>query len=199
MILRGNNSVKKIAIDQFPDFEPDLNSFKTTPKTKLTDVITVTGLILANGFLVNEKVKQIFERFNLVPNKYFPATVNYKNKSYPYYWWQVVSDLTDCIDYQISSFKVKRLFKIETDSLRFKDAKELKDKKLEIGVVRSLIPSTLALNFSFDQSVDLFIIGGFNEDIFVSEKLKRELENQNISGIEFKEPDFEIKVLFTNL
>jgi hypothetical protein len=189
-----HNSVRSISRDNFPEFNPDLNFFVMTPKAKLTDVITVSGLISAKGFLINEKVKNILDKHNLVSHKYYQAKLYYKNQAFTYYWWHVVSDLTPCIDYNQTSFIIKRLFKIEVDNLTIPNAEGLKKTRYEIGALKNLIPNTLVLHETFDKNLDLFIIGGFNDEIFVSEKLKIELEQQKISGIEISKPQFPIRV-----
>lgn len=189
-----HHSVRHIPRDNFPDFNPDLNFFVITPKAKLTDVITVSGLISAKGFLINEKVKNILDRHNLISHKYYQAKLYYKNQALTYYWWHLVSDLTNCIDYNQTSFAIKRLFKIEVDNLSIPNAEGLKKTRHEIGALKNLIPNTLVLHDAFDKNLDLFIIGGFNDEIFVSEKLKLELEQQNISGIEISKPKFSIRV-----
>lgn len=188
------NSVRNISRYNFPEFDPDLNFFVMTPKAKPTDVITVSGLISAKGFLINEKAKNILDKHKLVSHKYYVTKVYYKNQSFPYYWWHVVSDLTHCIDYNQTTFMIKRLFKVEVDNLTIDTGEDLKKKKHEIGTLKNMVPNTLVLNNAFDKTLDLFIIGGFNDEIFISEKMKLELEQQKISGVEIITPQFPIKV-----
>lgn len=189
-----SNSIRDISRYHFPEFEPDLSFFVTTPKAKLTDVITVSGLISAKGFLINEKVKNILDNHKLVSRKYYVAKVYHKNQSLPYYWWHVVSDLTHCIDYNQTTFMIKRLFKVEVDNFTIVSSEDLKKKKYEIGTLKNMVPNKLVLNNAFDKTLDLFIIGGFNDEIFISEKLKLELEQQKVSGIQVITAQFPIIV-----
>ena len=61
----GPNSRIRLEWDKFPDFVPDLR-FELHKKSKLTDVVSESN-ISARGFLINEKVKEIFDEC-LLPN-----------------------------------------------------------------------------------------------------------------------------------
>jgi restriction endonuclease len=67
------NSMTNLTNNEFPDFVPDLQ-FELENKAKLTDIIKPTNLP-AQGFLLSEKAKAVFESFNLMEHLYYNAIV----------------------------------------------------------------------------------------------------------------------------
>jgi hypothetical protein len=79
----AQNSMTKVKAEEFPDFIPDLR-FNLGDKAKLTDIVSA-GNIMTRGFLVNEKVKKIFESCKLPAHRYYDATLNVKGTIHKYY------------------------------------------------------------------------------------------------------------------
>ena len=75
--LRGANSVWNLPNLRKPDFEPDFDCFRLDKKAKLTDVIS-TAIINACGFIVSDKLKNIFDEFKLPPHIYYPVKILHK-------------------------------------------------------------------------------------------------------------------------
>jgi len=93
-----------IQFDEFSNFDREI-LFKLEPKAKLTDVLSQAA-ISAYGFLVNNKVKQILEGFNLMEHRYYKCLVKDQNGVVHEYYWLHLSDpsLVLTIDYPKSKF-----------------------------------------------------------------------------------------------
>lgn len=163
------NSVYNLDSDVFPNFTPDIR-FKLAKGAKLCDVMG-QGTISACGLLINEKVKNVFEEFNLIPHKYYSATIEDKGTIHQYYWVHFVwVDGFNFLDFASSKFKIKRasrdLGEIEISSLT-----ELHSKQSELGFINMI--HNYEYTFT-NPNLDLFI-HPLNKTIFISEKLKTKM------------------------
>ena len=80
------NSISNLPHLEMPDFTPNLDYFNLDKKAKLTDFIS-TALINAEGFIVNDRVKNVLDNFNLAPHRFYPAKLLHNNKFYTNYFW----------------------------------------------------------------------------------------------------------------
>jgi hypothetical protein len=171
------NSVYKLDSDSFPDFIPDI-SYKLAKGAKLCDVMEKSN-ISACGLLINEKVKEVLEQFNLVPHKYFPATIEDKGIIHQYYWVHFVwEDGIKYLDFANSKFKIKRASK-DLGEVEVQSLNELHSKQGELGFMNMIH------NYEYtfiNPNFDLFI-HPLNKTIFVSENLKSKMAN--FSGSDF--------------
>jgi hypothetical protein len=170
-------SVYKLDSDFFPDFIPDI-SYKLAKGAKLCDVMEKSN-ISACGLLINEKVKEVLEQFNLVPHKYFPATIEDKGTVHQYYWVHFVwEDGIKYLDFANSKFKIKRASK-DLGEVEVLSLNELHSKQGELGFMNMIH------NYEYtflNPNFDLFI-HPLNKTIFVSESLKSKMAN--FSGADF--------------
>ncbi len=171
------NSVYKLDSDKFPDFAPDIR-FKLAKEAKLCDVIA-QGTISACGLLISEKLKSRLEAENLVPHKFFPATIEVdKDKVEQYYWLHLVwPDGVKYLDFKKSKFKIKRASK-DLGEIQIENLNDLHSKQGELGFIKMIH------NYEYtflDPNFDLFV-HPLNKTIFVSEKLKTKMAG--FTGIE---------------
>ncbi len=173
---------------EFPKFKPKLE-FELEYKAKLTDVLS-DGSISGTGFLVNSKLKKLFDQFNIMKHKFYDAKViNPKNKkSYLYYWMHLCEpELTMHLNYTKSTFFETlwtfREKEITIDSLQHYKKLKAKDKEAKFGVE----VEEIFLSNQFDKTLDMFTFLPFADDIFISEKLYKELLQNHITGFELKE------------
>ncbi len=171
------DSVYNLDSDCFPDFVPDI-SYKLAKGAKLCDVMEKSN-ISACGLLINEKVKEVLEQFNLVPHKYFPATIEDKGTVHQYYWVHFVwEDGINFLDFKNSKFKIKRVSK-DLGEVEVLSLHELHSKQGELGFMNMIH------NYEYtflNPNLDLFI-HPLNKTIFVSENLKSKMAN--FSGADF--------------
>lgn len=163
------NSVYKLDSDSFPDFIPDI-SYKLAKGAKLCDVMEKSNISTC-GLLINEKVKEVLEQFNLVPHKYFPATIEDKGTIHQYYYVHFVwKEGINHLDFKNSKFKIKRASK-DLGEIEVANLSDLHTKQGELGFIKMIH------NYEYtflNPNFDLFI-HPLNKTIFVSENLKTKM------------------------
>lgn len=169
--FKGFNSVYNLDSDCFPDFTPDIR-FKLAKGAKLCDVMG-QGTISACGLLINEKVKEVLEQFNLIPHKYFSATIEDKGVIHQYFWVHFVwEDGIKHLDFENSKFKIKRASK-DLGEVEIGSLAELHSKQSELGFMNMI--HNYEYTF-FNPNFNLFI-HPLNKTIFVSDELKAKMVN----------------------
>ncbi len=184
---KAHNSVHALSREyqKLPDYEPDLDYFIVHARANLTDLLSVT--VTYGGFLISEKLKSIFEQFNLPTHKFYSAKLKHRKQFYNYYWMHIICNLTDVVDYPRSTFFVYHNFSKNLGYVDVSSNEELiqKEQKLKSDNPGKLVPiwaEKIALTPSFDRSLDLFEIGTFNSDCYISESLKQAIINEKITG-----------------
>lgn len=130
------NSVYKLDSDSFPDFVPDIR-FKLAKGAKICDVMG-QGTISACGLLISQNVKDALEQFNLIPHKYFSATIEDKGIIHKYYWVHFVwEDGINLLDFKKSKFKIKRASK-DLGEVEVLSLNELHSKQGELGFMNMI-------------------------------------------------------------
>lgn len=179
---------------EFPSFMPKLE-FELNKTAKLTDVLS-NAAISGYGFIVNDKVKDVFLKFNLMSHKFYDVKVMLPKTGEVlqyHYLHPCNPDLSRLIDYEKSVFyETKWTFREYIIKLKSYDHyKELKalDKKAMFGVDLDEIYVTT----KFDKSLDLFAFLPFANSTYVTERLKDELQKNDIKGLTFEEAP-EIKI-----
>lgn len=176
--FKGFNSVYNLDSDCFPDFTPDIR-FKLAKGAKLCDVMG-QGTISACGLLINEKVKEVLEQFNLIPHKYFSATIEDKGVIHQYFWVHFVwEDGIKHLDFENSKFQINE-FGDNLGEVEIETYKELLDKQTELGFMKTVYNYQ---SLMIDVNFDLFI-HPFNKTIYVSEKVFTSLTHKSFKGIE---------------
>ncbi len=185
---KAPNSVHALskAYNHFPEYAPNFDYFVVHSKAKLTDLLSLA--VLRGGFLISDKLKTVFEKFNICQHKYYQVRLSHRDNFYDnYYWMHMICDLTRFVDYGKSKFFIylnyaHNLGTIDTTS--FDDLTQ-KEKKLQAdnpGKTLVIWGEKIKLNNSFDKSLDLFKISSFDNNYYVSEKLKDELISRKITG-----------------
>lgn len=158
------NSVHNLSreTDNIPYFEPNLDYFIVSGKAKLTDLLSVS--VMHGGFLISQKLKNLFEQHKLPLHKFYPAKVNFKKEFFQYYWIHIISKFDYFVDFSKSSFFVyynfsKNLGCIDISSQEELIAKEQRLKNTNPGKTIAIWAETIVLKSSFDSSLDLFKIG----------------------------------------
>jgi hypothetical protein len=183
------NSVHKLNFREFPGFVPDLR-FKLAKGAKLCDMMG-QATINAHGFLISERLKAVFEQFNIIPHRYYPAKVeDHKGNFHDYFWMHLVwEEGKDFVNYNDSVF-FKRKFSNNLGYINLSSDKDFWDKKEELGS-RYMIGIEL-LKFKVKPSFQLIVIP-YKTDIVVDELMKNAISNY--SGIDFQLIDY---IQFTN-
>ncbi len=173
------NSVHKLTFREFPGFEPDIR-FKLKPGAKLTDMLSQAA-ISAHGFLINEKLKNVFSSLNIVPHKFYKAYIeDSKGTIHNYYWMHIVWEDFSIIDWDKSLFFYAHYE--DKIKLNFSSVSKYQNKKKELGMFTPIQVERLYLK-SVD--FDLFV-HPLQALILLSHKGKAPLQENNIKGIDIK-------------
>ena len=184
---KAHNSVHALSREyqKLPDYEPDLDYFIVHARANLTDLLSVT--VTYGGFLISEKLKSIFEQFNLPTHKFFSAKIQHKKQFYDYYWMHIMSNLADVVDYPRSTFFVYHDYSKNLGYVDISSKEELIQKRQKIksdnpGKLVTIWAEKIAFGPSFDKTLDLFEVGTFNSDYYISESLKYVIVKEKITG-----------------
>ncbi len=199
--VEGPNSRIHLKYDEFPDFIPDLR-FELEDAAKLTDVVRQDN-ISAKGFLINEKVKKIFDQCRLPEHRYYEASLlDHDGNVLPYYWLHLISNDYQMVDFQQSLFR-KSNSPLKTSSTKNAPIYPIKDfddyqKKSNLLIVNSgefIVLDHLKIDNS--QGFDMLHFSQLSVVyVFISEKMAGLLKKAKVSGIDITEaPDVEDLVL----
>lgn len=101
------DSVTKI-FEHLPlSVKPNMRAFHLDPLTNLTDVVS-QGYIITMGLLVSETFCNALEGCVVQAHERYPADVVYHEQKFKYFWLHVIEELEDRIDYQRSTFAVRK-------------------------------------------------------------------------------------------
>lgn len=154
---------------------------KLEPEAKLTNVMS-QATISASGLVLDLKVLEMIKDFKSMENSLFPIQFNNQQQ---YFWLNFIGEIEnfDFLDYASSIFYY-RSFGFREGTLIINDVNDLKLKKKEVGSMSSIHLDSIKLKPTFDY--DIFSIPYFDRSIFVSERLKNEIDRKDISGLLFE-------------
>jgi hypothetical protein len=181
------NSVYKLNFHEFPDFTPDIR-FKLAKGAKLCDMMG-QATINANGFLISEKLKSIFEKANIIPHKFYLASIEANSSLYNYYWFHLIwNEGIELVDFTQTLFEYK-ISNSEKTTCLLANYSEYVEKKKSLGFFNPLraVKITLRRN-NFD-----LIINPLSNSVLINKNLKDEITTHSLSGINCKE---EIEISF---
>lgn len=185
------NSQSDLDYFEFPTFEPIFSGINLEKGAVLVDFIYDGGGFGGTGFILSEKAMNIIKDFKLPPHRFYalPTYVD-KNKTYSYYWMQVLvgDDNYDFIDFENSVFQID-FWEPEPDGrseeFRFKNAEEMVEAYGEHWMPDNLLyEKEIALTDVFgEKSPDFFQINHVFDTFVISEKLKNAFEENGITGL----------------
>lgn len=171
------------------NFEPYLLDIELFSNSKINDLIMDGGPV-ATKLVMSSKLKSILERFRKTDIQFFSINVLRKNEVYNNYW---ILNMYGCneeyIDYENSKVILRKKKKEGGTHLILIDVKDICNFEIEIDKAQvnleSLYIENLALkNVEEDFFMFRYVEGGVG--YFVSEKLKKEIEEAGCTGIEFQ-------------
>lgn len=174
-------------------FDPKPNlKFKLKKRAVLTDTLKDSTIGGGTGFLINSKTKDIFKKFNIMRHQYFDASVETQKAEILAYFWLHLTEpqLTEELDFKNSIFLEKKWATIKgTIQLEFYEHyKELKAKDTEASFGARL--DKIALSDNFDRDLDMFTFLPFDNNVYISERLKNAIEENGITGFKIEKAEF---------
>lgn len=187
-------SYLKKSVDDFSEETPDLDGFIMHPRAKPTDFLS--NSITKPGFFVSQKVKTIFENHNLIPHRFYPAIVTLKKKSISnYFWAHMIADFTGFIDYPNSCFFIYKHYHLDDGEINIDSLDDYFSKRSQLQIDNPNINITiwakkiwLRPSF-FSKELDLFKIGLFDSNFYISHKLRNALIDNNVTGCDIQLTD----------
>lgn len=194
----GPNSRCNLKFDEFPNFIPDLR-FELEDAAKLTDVVREDN-IMAKGYLINEKVKQIFDQCLLPDHRYYDATIlDQDGNLHPYYWCHLISNDYQMVDFPQSVFRkgkfsLKSMLTPDDPICPIKDVDDYVKKRtflIESDGGHIVIEK---LKIHNSQRFDVIHFSElYATYAFISEKMVKLLKKEKVTGIDIIEyPDIEV-------
>ncbi|TWI93799.1 hypothetical protein JN11_04947 [Mucilaginibacter frigoritolerans] len=180
----------------FPDFIPNMDSLLLHGKAKTTDLLSFATSV--TGFMINKKLKMLFEQFVFPPHRFYQAKVIHKQVQINDYWFMhIISDYTDFVDYPKSAFITSGFSNSEPKPITLMSkqdyinkAKQLQDnsfiKKLPY---RSINAKKIHLNEKFNKDLDFFQINRFDINFYMSQELKDAIIRNGITGCDILPAD----------
>jgi len=166
------------------DFVPDLRSYILDRKAIVTD--SLSGCLGPGGDLtVSSKFYDIIRGFNTGPRQVFSAFVETKGKILEYHRLHFIYTLQSEIDFSESIFTYAgKPLKPKIQS--FDEYIDYCENHNAYDMVRAKVTAIRGPKF---YDLDLFVIGFYNQSIYVSERLQKSLITAGITGIDIKPVD----------
>ncbi len=183
----ASNSYRNLKHHTFPEFIPNLSAFQLHKKAKLTDFVSTVNPYF--GFLLNERTKQLLDRFKLPPHKFYDADIQQNNKIHnAYFLFHFISDFSDKIDFNKTIFYLWDTFE-ESESFQVSNVDELKKKYKSVSSLVSIKSHKIVFQKRHTFDFDIFRLSFFDTSTYISQRLKTALEEANITGIEIVPTD----------
>lgn len=171
------NSVHNLRFDKFPDFVPDIR-FKLAKGARLCDMMS-QATINANGFLISEKLKGIFDNSSIIPHRYYSATIEDDGIKHNYYWIHFIWEEGDSfVDYNQIKFNITEFGSI-IETIKISSLKDLENKQRQLGVIKMIYADKIVME---DPCLHLFL-NPINTGIYINEELKRHIEFLKSTGV----------------
>jgi hypothetical protein len=179
---------------------PDLNQFLLNPKSKLTDSMSNNFILVSSGMIISKKLREIFEKFRIY-GEVKTATIHAGKIKHEYYLQWYEYGTISKINWNISKF-IEFYNTYNKESQKYGDSVKLLDfedykvrfKNLLVrdgGSLWNFFPQVLSFN---DHPHDL--VSAFHIGLIISEPLKFTLEENNITGLKYKE--IESRIVWNN-
>lgn len=172
----------------FPDYIPELDGIMLSGSAKLTDFVSQG--FSSNFHIVSEKAKTILEKHRLCSHQFYPLGLYKRKIKQSYYLFKPISDYLDFIDYKKTAFveyNISTGEKVETNEVTSKEKILEINNKLENqkDISWCIWGDKIVMSKYFDNKLDYFKIGRIDSNIYVSERLKNEIESNDLTGWEF--------------
>lgn len=184
------NSIDKFIFEKI-EIQPILSNVVLHSNAKQTDFINTSGNVgFGFGNLISDKFKHILEKYNCYGFQFFKTYIIQKNQKIYNYWQTNIYDFPfHYVDFKNTTFLIKDRDinrNVFSDIMYFNNVDEF---KLFINEIRyPKMISFKEIYFNENMNLDFFTLR-FTEDGnrgIISERLKAELEKNEITGIEFR-------------
>jgi len=183
-LVKGYDYDAKSSILNITDLEtdnsynPNIQDFIIRKSSKLTDFLSFNS----DFFIVSEKAIKLMRNYSLPPNRQFECIVRQGDKKYPYVVLYFFKDKYDFTDYTKSKFTLRFFEKKEKWATIFK-TKENFEKELNQAYQR--FTNLIYYNSKSNLNFDIFKVNKYQNDFFVSEKLRQIFISNKVTGVDY--------------
>ena len=184
--FRKNDFLKKGNI-------PNFDTIKMNGLSKITDLISQC-VISGNGFIVSKKLKEILEKYVLPKHWFFPIKIlRRKELLEDFFWFEIFleENQLQLVDYPNSTFYKVRNYSL-IDKIEQMSIKSFEDYKTKDEIISD--ESKMLYSISSEQIVlksppkmDIFKIGVFDSNFYISNSLMKEIIESKITGCRIEE------------
>ena len=178
----------QITFGKSPTITPQFGTLILENKAIRTDILSAAQFS-HHGFIMSPKAKLIFEKYNLGKHWFFPVNVKHKNNIYQYYVFHTNNSQLSLFNLSKSEYEYRQRVKgiLNIQKVIIDSKKSLLQKKESLKNNKNGFWTLNASSLYFKPNArNIFdLIADRNIDIFsyISTKLKAELLENNISGI----------------
>lgn len=183
--FENSNSMTKLSNNCFPEKIPDL-IFELEDKAILTDVVSASN-IRARGFLVDQPVKDVFNKHNLIEHRYYPALLLANNCKLDYYWFHPVKKDLKGVDFLNSKFIITDAAFTKIQNIDIASQEDYNAKKQEMRFKHIRAEKIQLTESCINESPDLFFFPLIHSNFFVSDILVDEIKEMGITGFSIEE------------
>lgn len=189
--IKGYNNEEKDSFYNFAyhkgrrvDFTPNLDGISIYKSSKLTDVISCP-LGPGNDLIISDRFYNMLKSFKKSPIQFFDCFIYHKESRLKYKWVHFIYDFEKSVDYKKSRFfHQDESLSNEIKKISFyNDFVDFYENKDKFGFIRA---QKIKLNTG---GLDFFVIGRYNQNTYISAKLREAILNERITGIEINEVD----------
>ncbi|MCK6639017.1 MAG: hypothetical protein L6Q81_02945 [Bacteroidia bacterium] len=174
---RSLYALSAVPIDQFPDFEPELNCLKLETKAKRTSFISSSLNGSDNGWIVDEKVKKIVLSKLCVDIRFFPCPLYQKNHKFnEYFYMYIKSPAPYSVDFSESVFYGENI-------LSHSDYESQREK---VGRTTYIFPNKLTVNNPMFLNGRVFILRGLGNWLCISDEVYNDFKSAGVTGIDYR-------------
>ncbi|MDR0894166.1 MAG: hypothetical protein LBN06_02515 [Prevotellaceae bacterium] len=170
--------------DSFPDYEPNLDGIMLAGYAKLTDFVSsaFSGRII----IMSPKAREVFERYCLCPHRFYPLGLYKRKVKYDYFMFFIQPDCSDFVDYPKTTFLEYNEGVFPPRPIDIESKKDFIEKREKMyakdGLSHTIRASEIAMDKTFNRDLDFFGVYWIGGTDYVSERLKDEIEANNLSG-----------------
>lgn len=164
---------------------PDLNGFMLHPHANLTDCLSHNKLSTAQGLIINQRTKDLFEsKLILDVHTCYPMSIQGKNHEQHEYWFMHIIQNDALLDYDRSEFKD---MDDPGELKKYSGWGEIREIHKNFGFIRPV-------NMFLKKEVDLFRLP-HKSDIMISDKARQLILENGLSGFAFDSNKWKFFVL----
>jgi hypothetical protein len=170
---------------------PSLAYFKITENAKITDVLSNIFFSMNVGFLASERCMNIIKKFNMTNHQFHFSKISGIPDDHKYYFFYLIEESqqinynkSECCNTDFIGTKL-------SDPINISSYKEFTSTNIEIQKTR---PGILSFtDVCLKNKLDILRLPGDSE-IHISERLKNNLEDNNITGVFYKKAKVSFRI-----